>query len=68
MFKKKKKIRMNNYSNLREFNKSSKVGNFLHENICSLSSMRLICKTIGNIFEKEKFDVGLEVTGTSRNH
>ena len=59
---------MNNYSKLIEVDESSRIGNVLHENICSLFLTRLSCELIVNIFEKENFDVGFEVAGTGGNH
>ena len=59
---------MNNYSKLSEIDESNKVGNVLHENMYSFSSMRLRCRLNTNIFENENFDVDFEVIGTSGNN
>ena len=42
---------MNNFSKLSVFDESSRVGNILHETICSSSSKRLSCRIV---FEKRK--------------
>ena len=61
---------MNNYRKLSKIDKISRVGNVLHENICSFSSMGLSFRLIANIFEREIFDVRFEVAGTGwkRSH
>ena len=47
---------MNNFSKLSVFDESSRVGNILHETICSLSSKRLSCRIV---FGKENYDLGV---------
>ena len=47
---------MNNFSKLSVFDESSRVGNIVHETICSFSLKRLSCRII---FGKENYDLSV---------